>query len=30
MAYLGKRPGDTFPSDNAITNTLIADNAVQQ
>ena len=28
MAYLGKRPGDTFPSDNAITNTLIADNAV--
>ena len=30
MAYLGKRPGDTFPTANAITNTLIADNAVTE
>ena len=28
MAYIGKRPGDTFPSDNAITTTLVADNAI--
>jgi len=28
MAYIGKRPVDTFPAINAITTTLIADNAV--
>jgi len=28
MAYIGRRPTDSFPSDNAITNTLIADNAI--
>ena len=28
MAYIGKRPVDTFPAINAVTTTLIADNAV--
>ena len=28
MAYIGKRPQDTFPATNAITTTTIADNAV--
>ena len=28
MAYIGKRPADTFPATNAITTTTIADNAV--
>ena len=28
MAYIGKRPQDTFPSANAVTSTIIAENAV--
>ena len=28
MAYIGKRPVDTFPATNAIITNLIADNAV--
>ena len=28
MAYIGKRPQDTFPSNNAVTSTIIAANAV--
>ena len=28
MAYIGKRPQDTFPSNNAVTSTIIAENAV--
>ena len=28
MAYIGKRPVDTFPAINAVTTTLIADNAI--
>jgi len=28
MAYIGKRPQDTFPANNAVTSTIIAENAV--
>ena len=28
MAYIGKRPQDTFPSNNAVTSSIIAENAV--
>ena len=28
MAYIGKRPQDTFPSNNAVTSSIISENAV--
>ena len=28
MAYIGKRPVDTFPANNAVTSSIISENAV--